>query len=147
MFTKLIRLGKDSEMGTTGSGKQVLNFVGAYDIGYGDNKKTQWVECSLWGDRGQKVAQYLLKGSQIVVTLDDLHSDAYTGKNGIGSKLKGRVVSFDFAGEKPQQSQAPQQQYQQQRPQQQPQQQPAPTGFDDFDEDIPFSNYELKVLI
>lgn len=135
MFTKLIRLGKDSEMGTTGSGKQVLNFVGAYDIGYGDNKKTQWVECSLWGDRGQKVAQYLLKGSQIVVTLDDLHSDAYTGKNGIGSKLKGRVVSFDFAGERPQHSQAPQQQ--QQAPQQ-VQQQPAPQGFDDFDSDIPF---------
>ncbi len=136
MFTKLIRLGKDSELGTTQSGKQVLNFVGAYDVGYGDNKKPQWVECSLWGDRGQKVAQYLLKGSQIVVTLDDLQSDAYQGKNGVGSKLKGRVVSFDFAGERPQQSQAPQQQ--QQAPQQPVQQQPAPTGFDDFNEDIPF---------
>lgn len=143
MFTKLIRLGRDSESKVTQSGKKVLEFTGAYDVGYGQNKRTQWVKCSLWGERGEKVQQYLLKGSQVVVTLDDLEAEAYIKKNtseAVGA-LKGRVVSFDFAGERPQNYQqastgtAPQQQ---QAPQAAPQQQAVPTGFDDFDDDIPF---------
>ena len=144
MFTKLIRLGRDAEMKTTASGKQVCVFTGAYDIGYGQNKTTQWVRCNLWGDRGEKVMQYLLKGSQVVVTLDDLKAGAYLNKqtNEPMGTLEGRVVSFDFAGDRQQssapQQQAPQQNYQQQAPQQ-VQQQPAPTGFDDFENtDIPF---------
>lgn len=45
MFIKVIRLGKDGVLGATTTGTQVLNLVGAYDIGWGVNKKTQWIEC------------------------------------------------------------------------------------------------------
>lgn len=145
MFTKLIRLGRDAEMKTTQSGKAVCEFTGAYDVGYGQNKQTQWVKCSLWGDRGEKVAQYLVKGSQVVVTLSDLRARAFINKNTNEPQaaLEGRVIEFDFAGDKPSDNQAPQQNYHQQAPQQQPQQQapqqqPAPSGFDDFDDEIPF---------
>lgn len=138
MFSKLIRLGKDAELATTKTGKQVLRIIGAYDIGYGDSKRTQWIECALWGDRGAKVAQYMTKGTQIVVYLDDLESDAYEGKNGIGSKLKGRVVSFEFAGSKDSEQVAQQttQAYHQQGQQQAPKQ--SASFDDDFNDDIPF---------
>lgn len=152
MFTKLIRLGRDAELKTTTSGKAVCEFTGAYDIGYGDNKHPQWVKCSLWGDRGAKVAQYLTKGSQVVVTLDDLKSRAYINNqtNEPVGTLEGRVVSFDFAGDKQntqqtQIQQAPQQQTPQAggynpniAPHQAPQGQQQPSGFDDFSDDIGF---------
>ncbi len=135
MFTKLVRLGKDSELKATSTGKQLLIVTAVYDVGYGDNKKPQWIEAVLWGDRGAKMAQYFTKGTQLVLTLDDVESEGYQSQraeNGVGSKLKAKIVSFDFAG-KPQHSQ------QQTAPQPAPQQAPQPpAGFDDFNDDIPF---------
>ena len=77
MFNKLIRLGRDAELRTTQSGNQVLGFAGAYDVGFGDNKKTQWIDCSLWGDRAVKLQQYMKKGSQVVIYADDLQIEEY----------------------------------------------------------------------
>lgn len=153
MFIKLIRLGRDAESFTTQQGKNVLNFAGAYKVGYGQNEKTQWIDCALWGDRGQAVHQHMKKGTQIVVYGDDLHIEELTKGDGTqGHKLKCRVSSFDFAGGPPQQqavpqqATAPQQSYRAPAPQAAPQgyqsPTPAPTptggGFDDFDDDIPF---------
>ena len=137
MFTKLIRLGKDAELKSTTSGTQLLIVVGVYDVGYGDNKKPQWVEGVMFGERAAKLAQYFIKGTQLSVTLDDVQSEGYQSQradNGVGSKLKGKIVGFDFAGsrQEPQQQQAPQQEAPQAAPQ------APPSGFDDFDDDIPF---------
>lgn len=142
MFIEVIRLGKDAELRFTQTQQQVLNFVGAYDVGYGQNKKTQWIECSLWGDRAAKVADFMKKGQQVMVCLKDVQAEAYQGQNGPGAKLKGTVTEFKFCGPRPEQGyqQAP---HPQQAAPQQYQQAPAPApqpqpGFDDFDEDIPF---------
>ncbi len=116
MFTKLIRLGRDAELRSTQNGKQLLSFAGAYDIGFGDNKKTQWIDCTLWGDRAAKVQQYMVKGAQVVITGDDLELEIYQKNDGTqGAKIKCRIVSFDFAGSRSEG--APQQQAQQQHPQ------------------------------
>ncbi|MDB4726132.1 single-stranded DNA-binding protein [bacterium] len=80
MFSKLIRLGRDAEIRFTKGGKSVTGFSGAYDIGWGDNKKTQWIECSFWGDRGSNIAEYLTKGSQVVIHASDIHVDVYNDK-------------------------------------------------------------------
>lgn len=60
------RLGADAERHTT-SGDDVLNFRVANDTGYGDAKKTQWVECSLWGARAANLERYMTKGTTVVV--------------------------------------------------------------------------------
>ena len=61
------RLTKDAESRYTPDGKPVLDINLAVDDGYGENKKTLWVRCSLWGERGEKLSQYLTKGGQIYI--------------------------------------------------------------------------------
>ena len=56
------RVGRDAQSRVTQSGRQVLNWSMAVDSGYGDNKSTIWLDCVLWGERGAKLAQYILKG-------------------------------------------------------------------------------------
>jgi single-strand DNA-binding protein len=61
------RLGGDAEIRTTPSGKQVLAFSVGVTTGFGQNKSTLWVSCSMWGDRGTKLQQYLTKGLPVAV--------------------------------------------------------------------------------
>ena len=60
------RLGKDAEVKILDSGKKVINFSIAVDQGFGDNKKTLWVNCQKWGEN-TNVSQFLLKGKQVAV--------------------------------------------------------------------------------
>lgn len=155
MFTKLIRIGRDAELRYTKSGKAVCGLVGAYDIGWGDKKKTQWIDVTIWGDKAESLCHMLLKGGAVVVTVDDLEVETFEGKNGLQAKLKGNLIKLEFAGKKPeevpQEPRGQQQQaqtghpiptvphnYPQQQQQRQQAPQQAPTGFDDFDDDIPF---------
>lgn len=61
------RLGKDAEIRYTQSGKSVLEFSLATDSGWGENKTTDWHNCKMFGERAEKLAQFLTKGSQIIV--------------------------------------------------------------------------------
>lgn len=62
------RVGKDAVTRFTGAGKPVTGWSLAVDTGYGENKQTTWLDCTLWGERGEKVAQYITKGSQLGVS-------------------------------------------------------------------------------
>lgn len=62
------RLGRDAEVRTTQNGKKILNFPLAVEIGFGENKTTMWLEAALWGDRGERLAQHLVKGKEVVVS-------------------------------------------------------------------------------
>ena len=61
------RVGRNAESRHTQGGNQVLNWSMAVDSGYGDNKTTIWLDCALWGERGAKLAQYILKGHRLGV--------------------------------------------------------------------------------
>jgi single-strand DNA-binding protein len=61
------RLGGDAEVRTTTNGTKVVSFSLADDIGWGDKKRTQWIKCAMFGDRGPKVAPYLTKGSIVQI--------------------------------------------------------------------------------
>lgn len=63
-------IGKDAQTRTTQGGDKVTSFSVAVDEGFGDKKRTIWFDCSLWGQRGEKLAQYLTKGSRVCVTGD-----------------------------------------------------------------------------
>lgn len=76
------RLGKDAELRRTQSGDPVLGFSVAVDDGYGQNKRTLWFRCSLWGKRGESLAEHLKKGSAVAVS-GDLSTDEYEGKTSL----------------------------------------------------------------
>lgn len=73
------RIGKDAETRSTQNGDQVTGFTVAVDEGYGDKKRTFWFDCSLWGKRGEKLAPYLTKGSNVTVC-GELSDREYNGK-------------------------------------------------------------------
>jgi single-stranded DNA-binding protein len=83
----------------------------------------------------------LLKGTQVCVTVDDLHMEEYQGRNGSGTKLVGRVTQIKLAGGRqdgasapaaaPRAAPAP-------APRPAPAAAPAAGGFSDMDDDIPF---------
>ena len=91
MMIKLVRIGKDAEL-RSANGKPVLSLSVVYDIGYGVNKKSQWLNLAMWGAQAEKVAEHFFKGKQLVVRVDDVHIEEYNGK----SSLKGTLVGFDF---------------------------------------------------
>ncbi len=141
MFTKLVRIGRDAEMKYLPTGTAILEFSAVYDIGFGDNKKPQWIKVAMFGQRAEKLAAHFTKGKQIVATMDDVKSEAWISNGEAKGGLSAKLVEFEFAGgqapqggQQNQQRQAPQQQQQRQAPQQQaqqswgnaPQQAPAP---------------------
>lgn len=97
MFIKLCNIGQDATTHHTPNGKAVTAISCAYSVGYGDNKKTQWIEAELWGERGEKLAEKLIKGRQILLTADDVAIDTYPkADQTTGFKLKCRVIDIDF---------------------------------------------------
>lgn len=127
-FKELVRLGKDATTRYTQAGKSVTGFSAAFDDGWGDNKKTIWLDCSGWGERYEKVAPYLVKGAQVVVE-GNIGTREHEGKTYITLTLS----DLKLAGGK--------QDGQQERPaqQRQPQRQQAEPPMDNFaDDDIPF---------
>ena len=56
------RTGKPAELRRTQNGDAVLSFSVAVDDGFGQNKKTLWFDCSVWGKRGETLKDMLPKG-------------------------------------------------------------------------------------
>jgi len=136
----LARLGRDAEVRHTPQGDAVCNLSLAFSYGKRDpntkERPTQWVDASLWGQRAESLAPYLLKGTLLSVTLDDIHIEEYQTRDGrAGSKIVGRVSSIEFAARPPEQKQ--QQQRVDPPARSEPPARPAPS-LADMDDDIPF---------
>jgi single-strand DNA-binding protein len=136
-------LGKDAEIRVTPAGKSVVAFSVAMKSGWGDRATTTWLNCSMWGERGVKVAPYLLKGGQVAVSGEVSLREWESGDKS-GTSLELNVNDVTLLGGKPAQSDAdrqanpPAQNQNAQRGQAQ-----APAGGT-FDDDIPFNNHELR---
>jgi single-strand DNA-binding protein len=61
-------LGRDAESRFTASGDLVVSFSVAVKSGFGDKALTSWVNCNLWGKRGEALASYLKKGTLVGIT-------------------------------------------------------------------------------
>ena len=59
-------IGKDAVIRNAGD-KQVTGWSVGVKDGWGQNEKTLWFDCSWWGQRGVKVADYIKKGGKITV--------------------------------------------------------------------------------
>lgn len=150
MYSNIFRVGKDTTLRYTkgDSPTAVCGINMAYDVGYGDKKRTGWIEGVLWGKRAEALTPYLTKGQQVYAEMDNIECEAYSKSDGSpGASMKGRVVEIKLVGSKPEQSE-------QQAPASRPQEQQAPSqqtrmpptgsggagGFDSFEEDeIPFN--------
>lgn len=141
----LMRLGRDAEVKTLPSGKQVANLSLVYNFGQkeGDEYPSQWVDAAFWGERAEKLAPYLVKGSLHCFTLGDVHIEKYTDKDGYeAQKLAARVDDVELG---PKREGGGPDAAPQRRPAQAPTprqaQAPAPraaSGFDDMDDSIPY---------
>ena len=148
VFTASGRCGQDMEVRVTPAGKAIGQFNLPVETGYGDNKKTSWVTCKVFGERAEKLAKYITKGSPVTVTgafqLDEWEKD--------GVKHSRPCILVNDIQLPPQQQggqQAPQGQQQQQRQTQQ--QAPKNNGYQQarnqpvqqqdapqFDDDLPW---------
>ena len=132
------RLGRDAEQKYLPNGTAVTEFSVAVDVGFGDKKTTLWPRCAMFGDRGAKVAQYLLKGQQVGVS-GSVNLREWTNKDcETKTSLEVRVSELDLIGSKGDGEQRPAPQAE--RPQAQSESAPAKKKpyFDDMDDDIPF---------
>ncbi|MDQ6953236.1 MAG: single-stranded DNA-binding protein [Mariprofundaceae bacterium] len=76
------RLGRDSETRFTPGGMAICNFTVAVDYGFGDNKGTNWLRCSLFGKRAEgQLPKYLVKGTQVAIS-GELRIREYDDKDG-----------------------------------------------------------------
>ena len=122
------RVGQDADLRQTPQDRYVCNFKVVCETGFGTNKKAEWIDCSLFGQRAEKVAKYITKGLPVTVT-GKFGLRTYTTKNGPGASITCDVADIALQGGKPsgEASQA------------------APVPFDDkkaadlaFSDDIPF---------
>jgi single-strand DNA-binding protein len=110
MFSKVINVGRDAVLRQAGS-TSVFNLVGAYSVGFGDKKKTQWIELSCWGKQAETLAQYVVKGAKFCVHADDICIESFTKDDGtVLPKLVGKLVALEFCSSNAQ-SAKPQEDY------------------------------------
>ena len=165
-------LGNDPETRTFPDGGSVTNVSIATTESWKDKQtgqqqeRTEWHRVVFRGRLAEIAAQYLKKGSKVYIEgslRTSKYQDKQTGQDRYSTDVVARemqMLDSRADGQAPAQQAAPQQYQQPQAPQQNaalqkyqqapaPQQAPppAPGEFDSLDEDIPFSNYQLKVIV
>ena len=72
--------GRDAETRTLQSGDKVTSWSVAVEQRVkGGEKATQWLDCSMWGERGEKVGQYIKKGGKVTV-MGELSTREHEGR-------------------------------------------------------------------
>lgn len=103
-FSKAIIAGnvtRDPEMRTTTSGSQVCNFTIAVNRSYRDSSGNQqdsvsFIDCIAWGKPGETIAQYVRKGSGLLVS-GRLEQRSWDDKNTGQKRSRVEVVGDDFS--------------------------------------------------
>lgn len=107
-FNKIILMGnltRDVEMRTTPGGQTVAHFSLAVNRTWRDQNgqqqdKTSFINCVAWGKPGEIIAQYVSKGSSLLVS-GRLDQRSYDDKDGNKrSAVEVVVEDFNFVGSK-----------------------------------------------
>ena len=72
-------IGKDAVTRSIGSGDKVTGWSVAVEERNGQEKRTIWFDCALWGKRGESLAPYLTKGGKVSVS-GELSTREHEGK-------------------------------------------------------------------
>lgn len=78
----------------------MLKFSVAVARGFKKEDGTDWLNCCLFGERGEKLAQYLVKGTKVLVE-GALRINKYEGKDGVIKYSSDIMVNtIEFTGGK-----------------------------------------------
>lgn len=113
-------IGKDAVTRTTGNGDKVTSWSVAVEERNGQDKRTIWFDCNLWGARGEKLAQYLTKGSKVAVA-GELSTREHEGKTYL--TIRADQITLMGGGQD----------------RQEPRQEQAPAQRNALDDEIPFT--------
>lgn len=100
MINKVIlmgRLTRDPEMRHTNSGTPVTTFSIAIDNGYGENQRTDFVNCIAWNKTAEFVTKYFAKGKMIVIADGRISTRSWEtqdGKRAYATEVVAKEVSF-----------------------------------------------------
>jgi len=130
VFTFSGNLGRDAETRFTAGGDPITGFSVAVRSGYGKSEATTWINCNYWGKRGESVAPYLKKGTQVVVS-GEFTLRKWTNKEGQEKESPDvNVRELTLVGSRPSETSA--------SSEPQPRTNEQHGGFDDLESDIPF---------
>ena len=121
-------VGKDAVVRVTQNGKHIATFSLPAKSGFGENEKTSWLQCKMFGAMAEKLSQGIVKGAKVTVTgefvLEEWSKDD-------GTKVSTPTILVrDIDLPPKQQGNQPQQRSQQSRGQY--------TAPEQYDADIPF---------
>ena len=81
IVTMIGRVGQEPKPSMTQSGKATCTFSMAFEEGYKDNKKTIWMQVSVFGQQAEICNKWVHQGASLAVT-GRLGMNEYTDKNG-----------------------------------------------------------------
>ena len=84
MINKAIIMGRlthEPELRQTGTGRSVCSFSIAVNNGYGENRRTDFINCVAWNKTAEFVRRYFTKGKMIIV-IGRITTRAWEDKNG-----------------------------------------------------------------
>lgn len=90
------RVGKDAELRSTGSGFSVCGFAIAVEEYRKDKDNyTSWIDCTMFGVKAEKLAQYITKGTKLAVS-GHLHQERWEKDGANRSRLVLVVDDVEF---------------------------------------------------
>ncbi len=131
-------LGRDAEQRFTTNGDSVVSFSVGVKSGFGEKASTTWVNCSMFGKRGESALPYLKKGTQVGI-VGEVNNREYQDKEGQKRySLDVRVNDLSLLGGKSDRSESNAPSQPADKPQQRNAQGAQGGGMADMDDDIPF---------
>lgn len=98
-------LGRDAELRYTANGSPVCNFSVAVSEKWNNSKgepqeETIWFKATLWGERGERLREYLVKGKQVMV-IGKVKANGYKTNDGeVAASLDLTVRELQLLGGK-----------------------------------------------
>ncbi|EOI3576234.1 single-stranded DNA-binding protein [Cronobacter turicensis] len=130
-------VGKDAVLRVTPNGKHIANFSIPAKSGFGDNEKTSWLNCKMFGAMAEKLSASVVKGAKVTVSGEFLVEE-WTRNDGTQAQtptILVRDIDLPPRGSQAQESSPAQPAQRRQQAQPRPAQESPPM---DFDDDIPF---------
>lgn len=130
-------VGKDAVLRVTPNGKHICSFSLPAKSGFGDNEKTSWLNCKMFGAMAEKLSTAIVKGAKITVT-GEFVIEEWTKQDGSQVQtptILVRDIDLPPRNGQQQSQQAASQPQRQQRSAPQPSE--PPMNFD-FDDDAPY---------
>lgn len=131
-------VGKDAVLRVTPNGKHIASFSIPAKTGFGENEKTSWLNCKMFGSMAEKLSVAVVKGAKVTVS-GEFVIEEWTRQDGSTAQTPTILVrDIDLPPRNGQNQSAahPQRQHQSSTPQ--PSEPPM-----DFDDDIPFAPVTL----